>query len=211
MNISVPDIIKNSENLYDGDLRYYFKKVFSAPNVFNPYHNFRHMIHMTFETYEAAKSFDYPDKNGKKSFRALLIAAIFHDFDHSGKMGNDAREIKRASKSLETLILDKDRESLPEIKSLISATEFPHKQEVASLGAEILRDADMGQSFSDVWLQNIVFGLAEERNVSPIEILESQIGFLKNLRFYTSWGKNKFEKKIPSRIAEVEKYLEILK
>ena len=47
MNSTILNIVNNREGLYEGDLKQYFKMVFEAPNVFNPYHNFRHMLHMT--------------------------------------------------------------------------------------------------------------------------------------------------------------------
>jgi len=35
---------ENEENLYEGNLIYYFQVLFfMAKNLYNPYHNFRHM------------------------------------------------------------------------------------------------------------------------------------------------------------------------
>ena len=152
----------------------------------------------------------YPKKEGPRAFRALLIAALFHDFGHSGKMGNDAREVSRACKAIASRILDPDKDLLPGIETLIKATEFPHKPGRLSPGGKILRDADMGQAFSNVWLQNTIFGLAQETVARPADIMKSQIVFLHGLRFYTSWGRKKFGGKIPSRVKEVEGYLDAL-
>ena len=42
----LPKIIGNEENLYEGNLIYYFQVLFfKANNLYNPYHNFRHMSH----------------------------------------------------------------------------------------------------------------------------------------------------------------------
>lgn len=55
----LPEIIGNEENLYEGKLILYFRILFcNSTNLKNPYHNFRHT-------------------------RNLLIAALFHDFDHT--------------------------------------------------------------------------------------------------------------------------------
>lgn len=205
----IPTIILNHEGLYGGDLKYYYKKVFYAPNTGHPYHNFRHMMHMMCQTYLGAKYMGYPSV-GKDRFRALLIAAMFHDYGHSGKMGNDSEEIKRAQSAAEQFILKEDKILLPEIVGLIGATEFPHADCDPTTAAKILRDADMSQGLSDVWQQQILFGLSLEKGTSPIECLKEQKTFLSSLSFYTHWGKRKFGKLIPERIAEVETLLSLL-
>jgi len=44
----LPQIIANDEKLYEGDLIYYFQVLFlKANNLYNPYHNFRHMSHVS--------------------------------------------------------------------------------------------------------------------------------------------------------------------
>ena len=41
----VPKIIGNEESLYEGDLNEYFRVLFfESSNIYNPYHNFRHML-----------------------------------------------------------------------------------------------------------------------------------------------------------------------
>ena len=203
------EIINNKESLYQGDLRYYFKVLFfKAPNLTAPYHNFRHMLTVTAQVYNGAKYMEY-DKVGKDRFRALLIAALFHDFAHSGKVGNDKLEVERAIRALYHHLHEDDTPLLSEIEGLISITEFPHGVCDPSTAGKILRDADMAQSFSDVWMQQILFGLAEERGVAPIVQLQDQINFLSNLKFYTPWGET-FKEKLTNRIKEAKGFLEIL-
>ena len=92
---SILDIILNKDGLYEGDLIYYFRIVFKfAQNLHNPYHNMRHMLHVMWLCYQAC-SF-YKDEMSPRDMRVLLIAAIFHDFDHLGIRGDDSKNIMRA-------------------------------------------------------------------------------------------------------------------
>ena len=55
-----------------------------------------------------------------------------------------------------------DRASLPEIEALIEATHYPYRtagEELDLLG-KILRDADLAQVLSPIWIQQVVIGLA---------------------------------------------------
>src|SRR5437899_12891226 len=79
----LPQIVRNDQDLYEGDLSHYLKVIFNhAINLNNPYHNFRHMFHVLWLCHEACKF--YADGLTKRDKRNLLIAAVFHDFDHLG-------------------------------------------------------------------------------------------------------------------------------
>jgi|GEM_PF-1821389 len=203
-------IINNSENLYEGDLRYYYKLIFYAPNVNNPYHNFRHMIHVMCSVYEAAKFCKFQELFGARLFRALLLAGLVHDYAHSGRIGDDHQEITTALKSLKEFILDEDKCFLPEIEEWVGATEFPYSDKPISIGAEILRDADASQSFSDTWLQQTIFGLAQELNIPAVTCLEKEIEYLQNLKFYSNWGKEILFPKVSKKVFEVKELLNLL-
>lgn len=83
-SVNLIGVIDDELNLYDGNLRYYFKVVFEkARNLNNPYHNFRHIFHVTWLCYKALAYYKENNKPiDKNDARALLIAAMFHDFDH---------------------------------------------------------------------------------------------------------------------------------
>ena len=77
---------------------------------------------------------------------------------------------------------------------------------------QILRDADMGQSFAMAWIQQVIFGLAEEWGKQPIEILGMQAGFLGSLEFHTNWGKKMFpQSQIDIKVAEAKEMMDLLK
>src|SRR6516225_1943489 len=80
---NIPEIIGNDCGLYEGDLTGYFRAlIFHATNLTRPYHNLRHMLHVTWLCYQAAEF--YRDRLTQRQIRNLLIAALFHDFDHPG-------------------------------------------------------------------------------------------------------------------------------
>ena len=215
MNLSVgtiPVMIRNDEKVYLGDLRKYFSIVFiNAQNLHNPYHNFRHMLHVTWLCYLACKY--YADKLSPREMRNLLIAALFHDFDHSGMMGNDDLDIIRAIRGMRKYLLPEDRPFADEIAEVMQATEFPHKtpSEKLPLLQQIIRDADMAQSMSNAWIQHVIFGLALEWNKKPIDVLKAELPFHEMLKFYTDWGKSMFPQTVIDRkTKEVTDLIEIL-
>ena len=186
----IPTIVNNQENLYEGNLRYYFRLVFNSPNAQLPYHNFRHMTGVLCQTYLAARF--YKERLDSKTRRALFIAAIFYDFGHSANASDDEKEVDLAISLFKQNILEEDKLFLPEIERLIRATQWPHVEMEADLAVQIIRDADLAQSFSDVWIQQIVFGLAAENKVSPLEMLKQQRNFFLGFKFNTDWAKKQF-------------------
>ena len=209
---SLPQMIRNDDNLYEGNLIPYFRSVFKyARNLRCPYHNFRHMFHVLWLCYQAC--FFYHDKMTRREMRNLLIAAMFHDFDHSGLVGDDDLNILKAVRGLERHILEEDKAHLPDIELLIQTTEYPYKTSPVPVGlsAQIIRDADLSQALSVAWVQQVVFGLATEWGVKPIEVLKMQGPFMSGLEFKTEWGKLMFPKSdIARKVDETKEFLELL-
>lgn len=205
-------LINNIEGWYDGDLKYYFKLIFNAPNINNPYHNFRHLLHVAWEAHDAIGFYHThsPGDISKRNARAILIAALFHDYGHKGVMGNDHENIATAIDVIRNNILNEDKDLLIDIERLISATEYPLIDCELTLDVQIIRDADMSQSFGDTWLQQIVFGLAKEYKMSAVDFLKQQLIFIPNVSFNTQWGKDKFDSQKNERVVEVKSILELL-
>ncbi len=209
----IPSIVMNDRELYLGNLVHYFRAVFfNAPNVNHPYHNFRHMVHVLYLCYDACVF--YADKLTLHEMRNLLIAALFHDFDHAGVAGDDAVNIERAIRGLQAHIADEDADNFDEIAYIIRCTEFPYKMpsDKISLSGQIIRDADLSQNFSVAWIQQVVFGLSKEWEKDAIEVLAMQEKFMRNvLRYHTEWGQQKFPPSdIEEKIAEARALVEIL-
>jgi hypothetical protein len=116
-----------------------------------------------------------------RQMRNLLIAALFHDFDHPGhphpsEGDPDRINIPIAIAGLRRYVMPADRPFLPQIEALIEATHYPYKigSDKLDLLAQIIRDADLAQALSPAWIQQVVFGLAQEWELSPLEVLKGQ-------------------------------------
>jgi hypothetical protein len=209
---NIPKIIRNDENLYEGNLIHYFRAVFNhARNLRYPYHNFRHIFHVVWLCYQACLF--YKCKLDPRQMRILLIAALFHDFDHSGLLGDDDINIMRAVRGLKRHLLEEDKPHLPDIIELIETTEYPYKKNSAQLGllAQIIRDADLTQALNVAWVQQVIFGLASELNKTPVEVLQMQGPFMLALNFSTEWGQQMFPKsEIAEKVKEAGEFLELL-
>lgn len=214
---NLPEIIANDEGLYEGDLILYFRVLFyQANNLNNPYHNFRHTLHVMWLCYDACRY--YRDELTPRQMRVLLTAALFHDFDHPGRPNSaeqdpDKINIEIAIAGLREHIAPDDRALLPEIEAVIEATHFPYKAggETLDLLGKIIRDADLAQALSPTWIQQVVIGLAREWGVKPLDVLRAQASFLAALPFNTRWAREAFPQElIDAKGEEVRKLLQIL-
>lgn len=203
--LNIEPIILNANQRYNGDLVHYFIHVCEAPNFHMPYHNFRHMCHVLWEAYDGAVQMGL----NKEEMRILLIAALMHDYDHTGVKGSDSVNIDRAIRALDQIALEEDRKYLIEIRAMIRATQYPYTDEVFTDNQLLLRDADQSQTFSLVWMQSLG-GLSLELGISFKDILKMQRPFMESLQFHTLWGKNKFFPMIPMHLARVDEVLNIL-
>lgn len=212
LEFSIARIIRNDDELYDGNLVPYFQVLFfRAPNLRHPYHNLRHMLHVMWLCFQACVF--YGATLTRRQVRNLLIAALFHDFGHSGGLGDDDLNIARAIRALRKYAQPEDKPHLADIERIIQATEYPH-QGVSSeldLPSQILRDADVSQALSVAWIQQVVIGLATEWSKPPLDVLRAQKGFHASLKFSTSWAERFFPPEvIKEKIAEAEELLALL-
>jgi len=213
----LPGIIGNRARVYEGDLVYYFRVLFfKSRNLLNAYHNLRHTLHVLWLCYKAC---DYYQKDlTPREMRNLLIAALFHDFDHpgrphSGEKDPDAVNIKIALAGLQRHVMPQDSAWLPQIAAIIEATHYPYKTpgDELDLLAKIIRDADLAQALSPVWIQQVVIGLAQEWGIPPIDVLKVQPSFLAGLRLNTQWARQLFPPElVQTKIAEAEQLLRLL-
>ena len=213
----LPKIIANQERLYEGNLTFYFRILFfKSNNIHNPYHNFRHMLHVLWLCHQACRY--YQNRLTPRQMRNLLIAALFHDFDHPGhphpgENDPDRINIPIAIAGLRRYVMPADRAFLPQIEALIEATHYPYKigSDKLDLLGQIIRDADLAQALSPAWIQQVVFGLAQEWEVSPLEVLKGQGSFLTSLSLSTRWAQELFPQElIQAKIEEVEQLLRLL-
>lgn len=211
MFAAITDVIINEAGRYEGNLEKYFKILFEkATNVRAPYHNMRHTLHVVSECYDGACYYGFD----KRIFRNLLIAALFHDFNHAGQMtGNDDLEVERAIRGLRAHLFLEDDPYMECIQGYIRSTQFPHKRanNELALAEQVLRDADMSQSLdSDDWIQQILFGLSAEMRITPKDLLATQENFLSSIEFASEWGIKKFSPLRDKRILEIRELVMVL-
>ena len=172
------------------------------------------MFHVFWLCYEACKFYiKHGSSLTPRRIKNLLLAAMFHDFDHSGRLGDDDLNITRAIRALERCILPEDKPWLEEISHMMRVTEFPYviADEKLNLYEQIIRDADMSQSFNVAWVQQVIFGLASEWNKKPIEVFKLQEPFINGIKFRTEWTRQTFPQEvIVAKIAEAKGYIQLL-
>ncbi len=209
---TIPDIISNVGNVYEGNLEEYFRIFFyKGQNHNKPYHNFRHPLHMLWLCNQAC--IYYEDTISRLDMRILHIAHLFHDINHAGMLGNDDLNIKRSVRFCTQHVLPEDVKALTKILKLIRVTEYPHKvpSEKLTLLGKIIRDTDLAQAFSPAWLQQVVFGLAAEWQETPLKVLKAQPTFLGSHRFVTKWAQTLFPQSvIDAKIKEAQDLIAIL-
>ncbi len=208
-------IITNSDDLYTGvSLSHYFRVVMDAPNIHHGYHGLRHMLYVTWVCYQACKYYERLGNMNKREARNLLIAALFHDYGHCGRDGDDAVNIEVALNGLDEHIADMDRDEYGNINRLVKATQFPHADlgESPTLSEQVIRDADISQAFGTTWIGDIAAGFGSELSKTPIEMLEQQLKFLKGVRFHSDFGKVFFgQEAVNAKFYETKELLSILK
>jgi hypothetical protein len=209
---SLPEAIRNDRKLYEGDLIHYARVLFHhAQNLSHPYHNFRHMFHVLWLVHDACQFYD--SVLSPRQMRTALIAALFHDFNHCGMMGDDDLNIERAIRGLRKHVATEDQAYVDDIAELIRATQYPNviPSDALDLCGKILRDADLSQAFSVAWIQQVVFGLAAEWGKKPVELLKLQEPFHRSLIFQTDWARQRFSQEaVDAKINEARELLELL-
>lgn len=207
------ELVDNEQGTYPGNLKHYFNVLWNSKGVENPYHNIRHILHVFWHTYHGLIHHDksiVPDE-----IRIGLIAAMFHDINHVGKCGKDRNDwvnIKIAKATFLKSCLPEDEWIQDEVIKAIEATEFPHRTDLGELPlyVKILKDVDLASTLHTTWIQQTIFGLSKEMEMTPNEMLKMQIPFLSNMKFETAWARLVYNPQISLRLIEVEKMIKCL-
>ncbi|HHX58476.1 MAG TPA: HD domain-containing protein [Candidatus Moranbacteria bacterium] len=206
------EIISNTRGYYPGDLVHYFKILFDnqSQSSFNPYHNFQHALYVCCTTYKGCL---YEHIYGEEMIK-LLIAALLHDYGHSGRVVDDKIQVEQTIRLSRKKILKEHEHLLEDIIFLIGSTCFPHKENLKSHHltklVNILRDADLSSIVDDNWLQHVVFGLSKEMNLAPIELLKKQIEFNSTIVYKSKYGKEVLAKKITNKLSLIKRLTSLI-
>lgn len=175
-----------------------------------PYHNFYHLCCVAEAAYHMAEM--YCDKSEDRE--SLVIAGLFHDFDHSMGRFPDNVNIKMALDGYDLWRTSYDGE-LDDftIKNCIKVTQYPYVIPNAQLQTDIvsliIRDADMVQCMMPNWTQQALFGLGQEFGKDIFDSIDGQVKFLLAVEFNTSWMKEKWSEnreQIMSILKKMQEY-----
>lgn len=153
----------------------------------NPYHNNYHLLNV----FRSAMKLTIGHLESK-DVTEIGLAALFHDFNHSGGKLTDDENIKLSITGLANfhidnvqLFIDKGID-VGNSYVLIDITEYPHKREPETIQEQIIRDSDMLQCYEKDWFLNVVMGfLHKEVGLSVKNSIENQTKFVNNVKFYT--------------------------
>lgn len=172
-----------------------------------PYHNFFHVLCMVKNVYKIALS----EGLLPKAIRPLLIAALFHDFNHSMGAHNDEWNVNEAI-SMFMLYSQEDAKTNKLVVSIIRATQYPYvvEEEDLTLEQKIIRDADLLQQYESNYLQQVYYGLSEELNTTFEILLQGYPVFIKGMKLHTDCASQICEELSVSRDVDVAYLTDLL-
>jgi HD superfamily phosphodiesterase len=165
------------------------------PSNHVPYHGIDHL----FEVYDFAREImmNHPRVIWNTiNEEALLLACLFHDYNHAGKMIDDNINIQNAiiglNTFLDTINYDKDRTI---IEDIIQATKFPTdlSKEELTIEQKIIQDADMCYLFKDIAIVKLYSGLRNEFGQDLDKFLDGQSKFFDSIKFNTEYCLKKWD------------------
>ena len=168
-----------------------------------PYHNLNHLL--TVLKYANYLADEIGVNYNKKE--ELLLAALFHDVDHSEGKLKDNINIENAISQLYNFAtrFNLSVEFVFNVALIIKATEYPYTIEDDNLNMlqEIIRDADMMQLFEPNWIQQNIIGLGKELGFTYQEFIPKQKQFMENLKFITTPAAQFAIIRLPDLIAQI--------
>lgn len=155
-----------------------------------PYHNLNHMLNVVKHCYNAL---EFMNRLEDDDAEHLLVAAMFHDFNHSMGRRDDAYNITQAKKGLENFVYFNTMSILDlEIMfEIIDATQYPYvlKDYELNVYQSIIRDADLMEITEPDWISHIILGLCKEMHYPLTELMVGEKKFLREITMITSYGK----------------------
>jgi hypothetical protein len=148
-----------------------------------PYHGIDHL----FEVFKFSYSISQFVPNNEINKLELLIACLFHDYNHSCGKLKDSENISNAIDGLTMFHEIHPEFDLEITKDIIRATEYPYTlpDEDLTIEQKIIRDSDMCYLFNDISIVKLYQGLRTEFNQNLDDFLSNQGKFLDNVHFYT--------------------------
>ena len=173
-----------------------------------PYHNSSHLENVCEFSLRNAENYGASVDDQRK----IAIAALFHDYNHTGSTAVDDINIELAIIGLEYYNINfTPIENCDEIIDLIKCTRYPYLTDGSELPVlgKMIRDADTLQGlFCQNYIFNVVYAIAEEKNIKISDMLNSQIGFMKSMKYLTKWAQDMANSKTDELVELVELAIE---
>ena len=165
-------------------------------SIVAPYHNQIHIMNMCNTITEIYLN---DKKISEREYELLLIAALFHDINHSQGKLSDIENVKIAIVEFKKFIdhymnLKLEQYEIDNIIDLIKITQYPYINDTESESQKIMRDSDLSQIFNyNNLFGHYVCGIKNElaKNMNWSEFIENNNNFIKNFKFETDYMKNK--------------------
>ena len=154
-----------------------------------PYHNLNHLLTVLKYCYLGASSEGIKDE---KELRELLIAAIFHDVNHTIGKEKDDVNVQNSKDAIDKFVKQEEVDADTDyMNKLLDATQYPYVIEGKDLDLKqgIIRDADLMQVFEYNWIHQNIAGLSSELKMDFLDFVQPQRKFLESAAFNTDWGK----------------------
>lgn len=112
----------------------------------------------------------------------LLLAALFHDFDHSGGKYPDYVNVQVACDGVKKFWRMYESFNYEHVQWIIKGTEYPYviKKDNLTVEQSILRDADLSYMFGDMYLVKAL-GLQKELKAQDDVFIKGSLEFYKNI------------------------------
>ena len=154
-----------------------------------PYHNLNHLLTVLKYCYLGATSEGIKDE---KELKELLIAAIFHDVNHTIGKEKDDVNVQNSKDAIGKFVKQEEIDADTDyMNKLLDATQYPYVIEGKDLDLKqgIIRDADLMQVFEYNWIHQNIAGLSSELKMDFLDFVQPQRKFLESAAFNTDWGK----------------------
>jgi HD superfamily phosphodiesterase len=194
---------KEIESIFDST-----KKYISENNkTDNHYHNNKHMVDVFNNSMTLFNEYKKEYELKSRDKLCLGLAALFHDFGHSGGKLKDDENIEIALKELKIYLDTINKSDLyGNIEKIINATEFPHKDINLDILQKIIRDADTMGGITEDWI-SVVKSLAKEYNKSFDEFIPTQIKFIETAKYNTDYCNELLKNNKEEIISELKKMI----
>jgi hypothetical protein len=160
------------------------------PSANLPYHNSQHCITTAIHACEAGRY--YTSNSLDKKNGLLLLAGLYHDFNHSNGRHNDTINVSRAATEMVDIMTTIEQglsdEDINTIAQLIITTEHPSRVEPANMLEKIMRDSDKLQWTEpdfDRWAEGLTKEIGRTVN------LDTTIKFLSEQPIHTGYARKK--------------------